>query len=276
MFVQTFQRSGKRLLHRLAFSGSLDLDTLRRDPLDEFRKRSHHRKLCDAEGRRLPGAPWGFQLAHASKTSEFPVLRTVGFQTVTANDFTFLLKRKPNTLDNLPIAITYVEGLYESGDVVEQWRAEGYAIAQSAEGILTTAPKMSLSNMLAVADINDTTTTTAKATATTTATATDDSNVDLDMDLDMNRDTSGSSMFTRGKMVDGEQFLTTAAKYKTALDSDNISDATISETVVVYKVVPTRVELLVGGPDFKMWERVQWLRRSTNHVWEAPQRILPY
>ena len=32
----------------------------------------------------------------------------------------------------------------------------------------------------------------------------------------------------------------------------------IAKSVAVYELRPMRVELLVGGPDFELWERVEW------------------
>ena len=88
------------------------------------------------------------QLAHASTDEPWPVVRTVGFQAVRPDAFTFLLKRRTGHSDApLPVAISYVEGRYVAGEVCEQWRAEGLAYKLGREdtlGVLETAPPTSL------------------------------------------------------------------------------------------------------------------------------------
>ena len=78
------------------FNGTLDLAKLASSPLEELRRRSEGRELCDGDGNRIKGAPWGMSLAHntASAAEPWPTVRTVGFLRVTPECFTFLLRRR--------------------------------------------------------------------------------------------------------------------------------------------------------------------------------------
>lgn len=265
------QGPAARQLHRLAFPGTINLESLASSPLEELRLRSHNRGWCDSEGNRLVGAPWGVQLAHASTSSDFPVLRTVGFQTVTADAFTFLIKRVPApgvSSKRLPVAITYVEGTYAAGDVCEQWRAEGVAVEQSSEQVLATAPKASISNILAAHEIGN----------------------NSIQNNGQQHDTAVHNHHNRVELNDLSSFIAASTRHKARLIDGSVSGEEIDDAVIVYSVRPTRVEMLVGGPDFATWDRVEWLREEEDggeHVeaegstgtggrWSAPRRILPY
>lgn len=230
-------------LQRHAFNGRLALDQLAPQPLEELRRRSEARGLCDAAGRRLQGAPWGFQLAHGSSTP-FPMLRTVGFQQVSSEGFSFLLRRRPDTERELPISALYVEGLYQSGDVCEQWRCEGVARAQSAATALATAPQTSLAALLAVSK----------------------------------RHCGADQM--NGRVVMGEadrdELLHEAADQKRRLRAGHVSATEVEESVAMYAVSPVRVELLVGSPDHGAWERAEWTRDVESGLWQPPHRLSPY
>jgi len=237
------------LLQRSAFNGRLKLERLATQPLEELRSRSEARGLCDAAGRRLPGAPWGFQLAHGS-LSPFPVLRTVGFQQVTADTFTFLLRRRPDSESRLPIAACYVEGLYMSGDVCEQWRCEGIAVVQPA-AVLETAPKTSLATIMAAVQKSG---------------------------------TDARHRVTIGPQ-ENEELRQAAGQQQSRLASRQVDARELDESIVTYAVSPVRVELLVGSPDHGPWERVEWRREVGSSLqsrgiedgpWGAPRRLAPY
>ena len=110
---------------------------------------------------------------------------------------------------------------------------------------------------------------------------------------------------TRVELNDLSSFIAAPTRHKARLidgsvSGEEIDDASQKKTkktnkqkkdaVIVYSVRPTRVEMLVGGPDFATWDRVEWLREEEDggeHVevkgstgtggrWSAPRRILPY
>jgi len=230
----------------LNFSGSFDVSKLPKSPLDALRKRSEAKGLCDAIGNRKKGAPWGFQLAHTSSHSPWPVIRTIGFQTVTADYFTFLMKRRPEGVPSsgLPIAITYVEGKYQAGDITEQWRAEGLAEEIPVGDVLTTAPMSSFAQIMVAAGWKS---------------------------GDSTADTSSRSI-----LADRHEFVRLTDDAKSKLNAGQVPADSLASSVVVYKVRPIRGELLIGGPDFPMWERIEWRRQCADSEWEGPTRILPY
>lgn len=229
--------SAPRLARKLSAAAPLSATDLLRNPLDELRRRSERRGLCDEAGSRCPGAPWGMQLAHASD-EPWPAVRTVGFQAVRSDGFTFLLKRQPVSAPRLPVAVTYVEGKYMKGDVCEQWRAEGYAKEVAVEDVLKTAPPASFAQILAAS---------ARAGA--------------------------EGM--RSALVDADAFVRETAALKERLGAGEISGEQLGRSAVVYRVAPVRMELMLGGPDFPMWERFEW-RRDEGGGWAEPSRILPY
>ena len=234
-------------VRRQAFTGRLVLSDLAQQPLEEFRRRSEARGLCDATGQRLPGAPWAFQLAH-SQLSPFPVIRSVGFQQVSSDSFTFLLRRRPDSETQLPISACYVEGLYESGDVCEQWRVEGIAVAKPASDVIATAPKTSLATILAV-------------------------------------DKRSGSARTRLNEEERDELRRAAADQQARLTDGSVGSEEVDRSVIVYAVSPVRVELLVGSPDHGAWERVEWRRdvgsglqsrAMADGPWGPPNRLAPY
>jgi len=227
------------------FTGALDMASLAHSPLEEMRARSEAKGLCDAQGGRCKGAPWGFQLAHAAADgSPFPVVRTIGFQRVMSEHFSFLMRRRPGAIisDGLPVSATYVEGKYTAGDVCEQWRLEGIAREAPISEVLATAPMASFAQILVAGG---------------------------------GQSASGQAG-ARGRLEARDVFISKTNDMKAKLTAGEVSEAQIAEAVVVYRVKPIRVEFLIGGPDFPMWERVEWKRASEAEPWAAPVRLLPY
>ena len=226
------------------FSGVLSATELKASPLDELRCRSAARGLCDADGFRLQGAPWGMQLAHASGSGEpWPVVRTVGFQAVRSDGFTFLLKRRPCfSAERLAVAINYVEGRFVSGEVCEQWRAEGFADEVHVDEVLKTAPLASMAQIIATNTLAN--------------------------DGDMNG---------RVRLADRDAFVDATGALKRRLVAGEVPADELRHSVIVYRMVPLRMELMLGGPDFPMWERWEWQRDSEDgDRWALPSRIAPY
>ena len=185
------------------------------------------------------------QLAHASSSGDpWPVVRTVGFQAVQADGFTFLLKRRAGlSAALLPVAINYVEGKFMKGDVCEQWRAEGIAEEVPVEVALKTAPAASFAQILAAGA------------------------------------RSGGKADAEGRRVrleDREGFVGETAALKERLALSEITKDELSAAAIVYRVMPVRMELMVGGPDFPMWERFEWKLSVDGSEWAEPTRILPY
>ena len=227
----------------LEFDGTLDLSRLAVSPLEELRRRSEARGFCDDAGRRIKGAPWGMQLAHPDHSNAWPVVRTIGFQSVNADGLTFLLRRRNSAggRHRLPVSMVYVEGRYCSGEICEQWRCEGEAFEIGVEDAMQTAPLASFAQMIAAAAV--------------------------------------PTHESRSSIRDRDNFLKNVDQVKTRLLRHEKSPDEIALSVVLYKLQPIRAEVLIGGPDFGACERIEWRRKTRgdpSSSWSLPQRILPY
>ena len=83
----------------------------------------------------------------------------------------------------------------------------------------------------------------------------------------------------RAKMTNRDTFLDDVDTAKLSLESGTTTQKTIEDSVAVFECQPLRVELLIGGPDFSMWERVEWKRAVDGDVdsdWLTPQKLMPY
>ena len=83
----------------------------------------------------------------------------------------------------------------------------------------------------------------------------------------------------RAKMTNRDTFLDDVDTAKLSLESGTTTQKTIEDSVAVFECQPLRVELLIGGPDFSMWERVEWKRAVDGDVdsdWLTPQKFMPY
>ena len=224
------------------FDGTVDLVKLASLPLEELRRRSEARGLCDGDGNRIKGAPWGMSLAHntASAAEPWPTVRTVGFLRVTPDCFTFLLRRrKKKQSSDLPISVAYVEGKYRAGEICEQWRCEGIAKEVGQEAAAS-APAASFAQIIASASAGEE---------------------------------------RRQKITNRDTFLNDVENAKVSLETGTTTQKTIENSIVVFECQPVRVELLIGGPDFSMWERVEWKRAVDGDVdsdWLQPQKLMPY
>lgn len=233
----------------LHFNGTLDISRLASSPLEELRRRSEARGICDGAGRRLKGAPWGMQLAHAEKAHPWSVVRTVGFKRVTADGLTFLLRRRgaPRPAEaSASIAIVYVEGRYRPGEVCEQWRCEGDAVEVGVGDVAETAPPASFAQMIVAAGASS---------------------------------VGEFSPEMRLEMTDPSGFVTAVSCVKARLQSGQARPEELGRSVVVYVLRPVRAEILIGGPDFGAWERAEWrwtVDGDSGSLWAHPRRILPF
>ena len=75
-------------------------------------------------------------------------------------------------------------------------------------------------------------------------------------------------------MGDAEGLATETEKIRDLLANDDVSQEMIDEAITMYRLVPTRVELLesTGGD----WERVEWQRALGQEAWQAPKKLLAY
>mmetsp|Transcript_3626 Transcript_3626/g.4156 ORF Transcript_3626/g.4156 Transcript_3626/m.4156 type:complete len:225 (-) Transcript_3626:228-902(-) len=210
---------------------------LSRCPFTEIVKRSARREICDAEGVRTPGAPWGFQMSFINDAG-LPDIKTVGFLRITEAGPEFLLKRKPSSTKEFAASLCYVEGQFppKEGETCEQWRIEGTATEIDPDIALQTAPVSSFAQIISC----------------------------INMD---GKETSSN----RKILSERESLIGNVVEMKTKLGNQEVDVESIRDAIVVYRINTTRVELLESGP---IWERVEWLKEK--NTWADPQRLLPY
>lgn len=180
------------------------------NPLIELQTRSFIRGVCNKEGFRLSGAPWAFQYAE-NTNQKFPVIKTLGFQRISEEGVTFIVRNKTNQSQKI-VSICYVEGIYPplEDKFCEQWRMEGLAEKMPTKTALETAPPGSLAQIIAVSRWGQ-------------------SHETRDM-TKLNEDQK-------------EKFVILVRKILTELKEKRIKDEEVDTCVAMFKLFPSRVEL---------------------------------
>mmetsp|Transcript_14277 Transcript_14277/g.28799 ORF Transcript_14277/g.28799 Transcript_14277/m.28799 type:complete len:279 (-) Transcript_14277:254-1090(-) len=222
-----------------------DLKNILPNPLLELQRASQSRGICDKDGYRLTGAPWGFQLAEVTSQNR-PKVRTIGFQRVSEHGIDYLLLKKKRVAKDDWIALSYTEGIYPPppGQTCEQWRAEGVVAEIDVENVLDTAPMGSFAQILAVAR--------------------------------RERSVKGQPNDERNSLCEGQDkdsFIDEVAVLKAELENGNVDIGEIQEAVQVCRLMPSRMELMVSGG---IWERFEYVRLDEEgNEWDL-RRIMPY
>ena len=251
------------------------------DPLFELQKACARRGIATKDGSRLNGAPWGFTLAElktqeqvgkttttttTNTTTIVPSVRTIGFQRITRDGMDWLTKI-PSSSDNLgvnedersrsalgPVAICYSHGTYPppKGGSCEQWRAEGVPVQLDSALAWHTAPRASLAQMVA----------------------------------SQRSWANGRDRTVMKSDDDHHEFLNIVQQVFDDWNDPNQSLEKhfdeLRSSVRLFRLVPSRLELLETGSGQKMWSRIQWLRNEENSKsesssrWYPPERLLPY
>ena len=230
-------------------------------PLAELVRRAANLSRCDAAGARLPGAPWAFQLAYNnSSTSPCPTIKTVGFQRVTAKGIEFLVRRRSDApalaSGRFPASLCYYEGEYPptTGGVCSQWRAEGTAVEVDLRGVLDTAPLSSFAQIIACGD---------SGCSDSTGTSSPASDDGADADTVQRIRLASTSV---------EPFVADVRMLKKSLEHGELPDAKVRAAVQVFRLEPTRMELLHAGAE--IWERFEWV--GSTEAWSGPHQLMPY
>lgn len=207
-------------------------------PFKEIVKRSSKRNICNVDGVRTPGAPWGFQMSFINEAG-LPDIKTVGFLRITEAGPEFLLKRKTNSPKEFHTSLCYVEGIFppKEGETCEQWRIEGTAVEIEPDIALETAPISSFAQIISCINENG-----------------------------MSTQSSRKVLSERDGLIDNVNVM------KGKLERKEVDVETIKEAIIVYRINTSRVELLESGP---IWERVEWIN-TQEKGWSDPQRLLPY
>jgi hypothetical protein len=230
------------------------MSPLSTSPLSTLLRTSHAAGLCSASGLRLPSSPFNFTLSYL--LDDLPASKTVGFQAVTPDAFTFLV-RHGSLPPSLPISAVHLAGAYPPapGAACRQWRMDGEAAALpiSSPALLSTAPASSLAQMLA-----------SKAWGARPAGPGGDA---------FHGGGEGWGLLPAGRRGEFEALVD---GYKARL-AEGVPGEMLEEVVgavALYEVRPDRVELCEAGPD--MWERTEWWREDGGEGFKEPLALLPY
>jgi len=246
-----------------------DERSLLRHPLQEFVKRSAERGACDVGGapKGFP-VPWAMTLATAGATSaSAPALRSIGIQGIVDGAVFFVCRGGPGGtmgpragLASYNASMHHLAGNYPGADFEEQWRAEGTVrevpLAMLREvGLMLPEPAL-------VAQILG-------SSAFAAARA-------------QSHGGSLAPMTREGRLVlspaEGDDADADALARETsdAGERGGDEDEAYHAGLRAYTLIPHRVELLHGGPDWPSGPvRYEWVR-DTEQRWSRPVRLVPY
>ena len=234
---------------------------MKASPLDEFIARSHARGQCDEHGvaTGFP-VPWAFTLATPGPTPDSPPsCRNLGIHHVDSDGFVFACRGHPGGAagGGSLASICFLAGNYPNAGFEEQWRAEG--IVQPLD--VSEAMPMNADQDLQVQVV---------ASAAFS---------------EARRAKSGSSdpMDTTGRILlptaeDAATLDARVAAVETRRAAGKLHDSEIEKAGFrAYRLAPSRVEVLAGGPSWPNGPtRHEWTRSSHAGTWTPPTRVLPY
>eukprot|EP00232_Nephroselmis_pyriformis_P017365 CAMPEP_0182898492 /NCGR_PEP_ID=MMETSP0034_2-20130328/27515_1 /TAXON_ID=156128 /ORGANISM="Nephroselmis pyriformis, Strain CCMP717" /LENGTH=261 /DNA_ID=CAMNT_0025032465 /DNA_START=62 /DNA_END=844 /DNA_ORIENTATION=- len=241
------------------------MGALLRDPLAEFVRRSVARGQCDASGvaTGFP-VPWAFTLATHTLHGGAPSCRSIGIHHVDGQGWIFTTRGAPGGASGLetkggpiPASLCYIAGNYPGADFEEQWRGEGHVEEVALESLgKVRLPDQDLEVQVV-----------ASAAFASAREAETGSRGPADGD---------GRMVLLGK--DGEALAGCVADAAARQARHAISPEEITRSGFrAYRLVPTRVEILEGGPTWPQGPtRHEWCWAGKEGVWLPAARILPY
>lgn len=236
------------------------------DPLELLRRAAERKMLCDSQGHRRPGVNWMFQLAVTQSFTDVPSLKTVTFQQVSPDGIDFIMKRpdvgKTSTvgvLSELPkVSLLYLSGDYRAGDTIEQWRGEGTVYEIDLKDIVSFAPNHSLVLMLA----------SKRATSQLRK---------LEGVITPSLEPLETEVH-RTRIEKHSKFVELVQHTHRELENGNISREEIEEAICAFRLVPDRLERMIGGPDMVTWDRWEWKKQTGDKgdtSWDV-RHLLPF
>lgn len=243
-----------KLVQKRFFSGSIS------SPLQLLRNSSAKLSLCDhVTGFRTPDKHWVFAVAVSVAPDKAPVLRTMNIQRVTDDGIDFITKKgfaSKNFASENPVSIMHTSGEYTPGEVVQQWRAEGVCEALDLSEIIQQASDYTVSGIIA-------------STRVTEDNKQDESKEAIDDKL---TDISEG----RNPLRETSQFTDIIQSTRNELEAGSLPIEELKQSIEAFRFCPSRVELMVGGPDQLMWNRWEWQRSEGDSQWSEPKHILPH
>lgn len=233
--------SGCRSAHTLIQVGS--------NPLEVLRSTTEKRNLCDAEGKRRPGAYWVFGISSKGMDDGMaPDLRTVGLQQVTKHGIDYVTRKhdSPSSSPPPPQSILYTMGKYKPGETMEQWRSEGFSQEIKLDEILDCLPHYTIVEMLASQRGR----------------------------LELQDEMKDKPVNDRTAIHRRTHFMELVQKTRVEFENGGIDMEELEQSISAYRYIPNRMERMVGGPDHIMWDRWEWKRDGDD--WLEPRHLLPY
>lgn len=234
---------------------------MKASPLDEFIARSHARGQCDKHGvaTGFP-VPWAFTLATPGPTPDsHPSCRNIGIHHVDAEGFVFACRGHPGGAagGGSLASICFLAGNYPNAGFEEQWRAEG--IVQPLD--VSEATPLNADQDLQVQIVAS-----AAFSEARRAKSGSSDPVDTNGRLLLPTDEDAATLDARVAAVETRR---AAGK----LHADEIKRAGFRW----YRLAPSRVEVLAGGPSWPHGPtRHEWIKSAHAGVWTPPTRVLPY
>lgn len=231
------------------FSGSTS------HPLQLLRHSSAKLSLCDhVTGFRTPDKHWVFGCAVSTDPSKPPVLRTMNIQRVTNDGLDFITKKgraSERFANKTPVSILHTVGQYVPGEIIQQWRADGVCEPLDLSEIIGKASDYTVVGIIASTRVK------AESEA-------------------MSNEQKLEAISEGRYPVQSSEFTEIIQQTKNDLEAGSISIEDLKASIDAFRFCPTRIELMVGGPDHVMWNRWEWLRSEDGSDWYEPEHILPH
>jgi len=192
------------------------------------------------------------------KKKQAPNLRTINIARINTDGILFTTKLSQTSCPyaNLnPVSFLYTVGKYKPGETIEQWRAEGACAPMDLGIIIDKVPNYAVAETVASIRL-------AKEKAAAAASA------------GGNGGSAEAVSKDRTSMGSQAHFMEVVQRTKVELESGGISDEELASCLGAWRLEPSRMERMQGGPDQIMWDRWEWIRQGK--VWAKANHILPY
>eukprot|EP00193_Tetraselmis_chui_P014765 CAMPEP_0177779618 /NCGR_PEP_ID=MMETSP0491_2-20121128/16700_1 /TAXON_ID=63592 /ORGANISM="Tetraselmis chuii, Strain PLY429" /LENGTH=268 /DNA_ID=CAMNT_0019299203 /DNA_START=49 /DNA_END=852 /DNA_ORIENTATION=+ len=231
------------------------------NPLSELCRRAQKRGQCDRSGA-ATGFPVPFAATVATSTGTAdgaPAIRSLGIQAIDEHGFVFVVRGAlgggASHAGVKTVSLCHLAGNYPGAGFEEQWRAEGAVEQLSLDQLdaIKAADTSLVAQFLACTEFE-------KAHE------------------GRKPDASGRTLIKSRSSDEYKQIDTDVSIAQQRLADGKVSeDEMRSAGLAAFRVVPTRVELLEGGPAWPQGPaRYQWTRKTPADPWTRPSRLLPY
>lgn len=156
-----------------------------------------------------------------------------------------------------PISFLHMQGKFLPGEKAEQWRGEGICRPLPLPEVMDLIPHFTITSMVGSRRL---------------AGEHDNNLEELKNEVSEDR----LAMLNKSHMTEIMQ------RTRIELENGDISMEELDQSIRAFRLIPDRVECMLGGPDTIMWDRWEWLRdRSVDSeggsiVWHDPKHLVPH